>query len=84
LSVSVSAAMRMTLPQPLRPSVSFPGVAVPNKSDQAKARLAKQFVAAREEFKAALFSIMLSIQRTTDLILSFFRLPGTKYAAHGL
>lgn len=50
--------------------------------NHAKARLAKRFVATKEEFKAALFSIMLSIQRTTDLILSFFQLPDTKYAAH--
>jgi transposase len=49
--------------------------------NHAKARLAKRFVATKDEFKAALFSIMLSIQRTSDLILSFFQLPGTKYAA---
>ena len=52
--------------------------------NHAKARLAKRFVATKEEFKAALFSIMLSIQRTSDLILSFFQLPGTKYAAHAI
>ena len=52
--------------------------------NHAKARLAKRFVATKEEFKAALFSIMLSIQRTSDLILSFFQLPGTKYAAHAV
>jgi transposase len=49
--------------------------------NHAKARLAKRFVATKEEFKAALFSILLSIQRTPDLILSFFQLPGTRYAA---
>lgn len=52
--------------------------------NHAKARLAKRFVATKEEFKAALFSIMLSIQRTSDLILSFFQLPDTKYAAHAV
>jgi transposase len=50
--------------------------------NHAKGRLSKLFVATKEEFKAALFSIMLSIQRTSDLVLSFFQLPGTKYAAH--
>lgn len=50
--------------------------------NHAKARLAKRFVATKEEFKAALFSIMLSIQRTSNLILSFFRFADTKYAAH--
>jgi transposase len=49
--------------------------------NHAKARLSKCFVATKEEFKAALFSIMLSIQRSTELILSFFKLPDTKYAA---
>ena len=49
--------------------------------NHAKARLAKQFVATKAEFKAALFSILLSIQRSTRLILSFFQLPATKYAS---
>jgi len=38
--------------------------------NHAKARLAKLFVATKEEFKAALFSIMLSIQRTSALLPS--------------
>ena len=50
--------------------------------NHAKARLAKRFVATKQEFKAALLSIMLSIQRSTALILSFFQLPDTKYAAY--
>jgi len=49
--------------------------------NHAKARLAKLFVATKDEFKAALSSILLSIQRSTDLILSFFQLPDTQYAA---
>ena len=49
--------------------------------NHAKARLAKLFVATKDEFKAALSSIPLSIQRSTDLILSFFQLPDTQYAA---
>jgi transposase len=52
--------------------------------NHAKARLSKRFVATKEEFKTALFSILLSIQNTPDLILSFFQLPGTKYAAHAV
>ena len=39
------------------------------------------FMATKNEFKAALFSIMLSIQRTPDLIRTF-QFPDTKYAAH--
>jgi hypothetical protein len=50
-------------------------------ASHAKARLAKLFVATKEEFKAALFSIMFSIQRTPELVRSFFQLPSTKYAA---
>lgn len=49
--------------------------------NHAKARLAKRFVATKAEFKAALFSILLSIQRSRQLILSFFQLAETKYAA---
>jgi len=49
--------------------------------NHAKARLAKLFVATKDEFKAALSSILLSIQSSTDLILSFFQLPDTQYAA---
>src|SRR5215472_3102889 len=48
--------------------------------NHAKARLSKLFVATKEEFKAALFSIMFSIQRTRELVRSFFQLPSTKYA----
>lgn len=50
--------------------------------NHAKARLGKRFVATKEEFTAALLSIMRSIQRSTELLLSFFQLPDTKYAAH--
>ena len=50
--------------------------------NHAKARLGKRFVATKSEFKAALLSIMRSIQRSTELLLSFFQLPDTKYAAH--
>jgi transposase len=50
--------------------------------NHAKARLGKLFVATKNEFKAALLSIMRSIQRSTELLLSFFQLPDTQYAAH--
>lgn len=49
--------------------------------NHAKARLSKLFVATKDEFKAALSSILLSIQKSTDLVLSFFQLPDTQYAA---
>lgn len=52
--------------------------------NHAKARLGKLFVATKQEFKAALFSIMFSIQRTRELVQSFFQLPSTKYAAEAL
>jgi transposase len=52
--------------------------------NHAKARLARRFVATKQEFKAAILSILFSIQRTPDLIRSFFQLPDTKYAAHAL
>ncbi len=42
--------------------------------NHAKARLAKRFVATKDEFKAAMFSILFSIQRSRSLILSFFQL----------
>jgi transposase len=50
--------------------------------NHAKARLAKRFVATKEEFKAALLSIIVSIQRTVDRVTSFFQLPDTKNAAN--
>lgn len=52
--------------------------------NHAKARLAKRFVATKGDFKAAIFSILLSIQKSKKLILSFFRLPETQYAADAI
>jgi len=49
--------------------------------NHAKARLAKLFVATKDEFKSALSSILFSIQRSTNLVRSFFQLPDTQYAA---
>jgi transposase len=52
--------------------------------NHAKARLGKLFVATKDEFKAALSSILFSIQRSTDLVRSFFHLPDTQYAANAI
>jgi transposase len=49
--------------------------------NHAKARLAKLFLATKAEFKAATHRILLSIQRSANLVRSFFQLPDTKYAA---
>ena len=46
-----------------------------------KARLAKLFLATKEDFRDATRRILQSIQRTTDLVRSFFHLPDTKYAS---
>src|SRR3989304_424300 len=65
----------------LHADVGRPLIVIPDEQvwNHAKARLAKLFVATKDEFKAALFSILLSIQRSTDLVLSFFQLPDTQY-----
>lgn len=49
--------------------------------NQAKSRLGRLFVISKKEMKRAVLNIMLSIQRSTDLIQSFFQLPDTSYAA---
>jgi len=46
-----------------------------------KARMAKLFIATKDEFKHAVLGILFSIQRSKELIRSFFQLPDTKYAA---
>ena len=48
--------------------------------NHAKARLGKLFVTTKKEMKQAVMNIMRSIQRSCDLIQSFFQLPDTKYA----
>lgn len=52
--------------------------------NHSKGRLGKLFVATKNEFKAALFSIMRSIQHTPDLVRSFFQFSDTKYAAQAI
>ncbi len=47
--------------------------------NHAKARLSKRAVFSKEDMKRSLFSILLSIQKQTSLIKSFFKLPDTKY-----
>jgi transposase len=49
--------------------------------NQAKSQLGRLFVTGKKEMKRAVLNIMRSIQRSSDLILSFFQLPDTKYAS---
>ena len=49
--------------------------------NHAKARMSKLPFITREEMKAAALSVLRSIQANTELILSFFRLKDTNYAA---
>lgn len=49
--------------------------------NHAKGRLAKLFLATKDEFRDAIYRILQSIQRTAGLVRSFFQLPETKYAA---
>ena len=49
--------------------------------NHAKARLGKLAVTTRAEMKKTVTNILRSIQATTSLVLSFFQLPHTKYAA---
>jgi len=48
--------------------------------NHAKRRLGKLFVVTKDEMKAALTSIMHSIQKTKSLVRSFFKLKDTQYA----
>lgn len=47
--------------------------------NHAKGKLSKLSVCSKDAMKQALFSILLSIQKRTDLIKSFFKLKDTKY-----
>lgn len=49
--------------------------------NHAKARLGKLFIDSKETMKQSVLSIMRSIQKTADLVRSFFQLETTKYAA---
>lgn len=49
--------------------------------NHAKARLGKLFIDGKEAMRRQVLNIMLSIQKSADLVRSFFHLPDTKYAA---
>jgi transposase len=49
--------------------------------NHAKRRLGQLFIATREEMKTSVHRILRSIQQSTELVLSFFQLPDTSYAA---
>jgi transposase len=49
--------------------------------NHAKARLARLFVSSKIEMKRSVIKILKSIQRSSDLVQSFFQLPDTVYAA---
>jgi transposase len=49
--------------------------------NHAKSRLSKLFISTKAEFKESLMKIMFSIQRSANLVRSFFMLKTTRYAA---
>ena len=49
-----------------------------------KGRLGKLFIASKEQMKQATKRILLSIQRSMHLVLSFFELKDTQYAANAI
>lgn len=49
-----------------------------------KRRLGKLFVESKEQMKQEVKNILLSIQHSVDLVLSFFQLKDTKYAADAI
>ena len=49
-----------------------------------KGRLGKLFIESKEQMKQATKRILLSIQRSVDLVLSFFQLKDTQYAANAI
>ncbi len=49
--------------------------------NHAKARLAKLFIATKQELSGQMTSILRSIQRSRELVRSFFELPDTRYAS---
>lgn len=49
-----------------------------------KRRLGQCFIESKQQMKKQAQAILLSIQRTTSLILSFFQLKDTKYAANAI
>lgn len=51
---------------------------------QLKSRLGKMFLENKDQMRQAIERTMKSIQRATDLVLSFFQLRDTKYAANSV
>jgi transposase len=49
--------------------------------NHAKRKLGQLFIQTKEEFTQAVRKVLSSIQRSVDLVLSFFQLKDTKYAA---
>jgi transposase len=49
-----------------------------------KRRLGKLFLESKEQMRRQVKNILLSIQRSVDLVLSFFQLKDTQYAAGGI
>jgi transposase len=49
-----------------------------------KGRLGKMFIESKEQMKQEVRSILLSIQRSVNLVLSFFQLKDTQYAANAI
>ena len=49
-----------------------------------KRRLGKIFIESKEQMHKEVKNILLSIQRSLDLVLSFFRLKDTQYASDAL
>jgi transposase len=52
--------------------------------NHAKARIAKMFITTKDELVREMRSVMRSIQRSKDLVRSFFQLDHTRYAAEAL
>jgi len=52
--------------------------------NQLKRRLGKIFIESKEQMQREVKNILLSIQRSLDLVLSFFRLKDTQYAADAI
>jgi transposase len=49
-----------------------------------KRRLGKMFLESKEQMRQQVKNILLSIQRSVNLVLSFFQLKDTQYAAHAI
>ena len=48
----------------------------------AKREVGKRIIRSKEDMERVIHSVMREIQKNTQLILSFFRMPDTEYASH--